>query len=258
MHIFGIIVVLQILAIIHVVRTGRDMRWIFLLLFVPGIGVLVYLLIEVLPSLGQNITARRAMRNVRNRIDPERGVRAATLEFERSGSVEAASRLADELTRAGRHDEAIRICEEARQGLFEDDPKILVSLANAQFGGGRFRDTVATLDRLRSVHPGHRSPEGHLIYARALEEAGETDRALEEYAALAGYFPGAEARVRQALCYKKIGQTAKASELFAAILRDARLAPKHFQRAQREWLEMAKREQNPAPAERQLEPRKGR
>lgn len=253
MHVIGITVVLQILAIIHVVRTGRDMRWIFLLLFVPGIGVLVYLLIEVLPSLGQNLTARRAMRNVRDRIDPERGVRAATLEFERSRSVEAASRLADELTRAGRHDEAIRICEEARQGLFEDDPKILVSLANAQFAAERFRDTVATLDRLRAAHPGHRSPQGHLLYARALEEAGDTDRALEEYAALAGYYPGAEARVRQALCYKRIGQTARASELFAAILRDARLAPKHFQRAQREWLDIARREQSPAPAEKQLE-----
>jgi hypothetical protein len=193
------------------------------------------------------------MRNVRDRIDPERGVRAATLEYERSRSVEASSRLADELARAGRHDEAIRICEEARQGLFEDDPKILVSLANAQFAGGRYRDTVATLDRLRSAHPGLHSPDGHLIYARALEEAGETDRALEEYAALAGYYPGVEARVRQALCYKRIGQAARASELFAAILRDARLAPKHFQRAQREWLDLAKREQAPAPAERQLE-----
>ena len=257
MHYVGITVVAQILAILHVFRSGADRRWIFLILFVPGVGVIVYLLIEVLPSLGQNLTARRAMRNVRDRIDPERGVRAATLEYERSRSVEASSRLADELARAGRHDEAIRICEEARQGLFEDDPKILVSLANAQFAGGRFRDTVATLDRLREVHPGLRSPAGHLLYARALEEAGESDRALEEYAALAGYYPGAEARVRQALCYKRFGQTARASELFATILRDARLAPKHFQRAQREWLDLAKREQNPAPAERQLE-QKGR
>jgi hypothetical protein len=36
-------------------------------------------------------------------------------------------------------------------------------------------------------------------------------------------------------------------------LRDARLAPKHFQRAQREWLDLAKREQNPAPADRQID-----
>jgi hypothetical protein len=253
MHYLGITVVLQALAIFHVFRSGADRRWIFLILFLPGIGVVVYLLIEVLPSLGQNLTARRAVRRVRNAVDPERGVRAATLEYDRSRSVDAASRLADELVRANRADEAIRICEEARKGLFEDDPKILISLANAQFAGGRYGETVTTLDRLRAAHPGLRSPDAHLTYARAIEESGATDRALEEYASLAGYYPGVEARARQALCYKKLGQTAHASELFAAILRDARLAPKHFQRAQREWLDLAKREQNPAPADRQIE-----
>ena len=48
------------IAIIHVLRTGRDMRWIMLILFVPGIGAAIYFVMEVLPSLNQNMTARRA------------------------------------------------------------------------------------------------------------------------------------------------------------------------------------------------------
>jgi hypothetical protein len=103
------------------------------------------------------------------------------------------------------------------------------------------------------VHPGQRSADGHLLYARALEGSGETDRALEEYAALAAYYPGAEARVRQAMLHRQLGLQDRAGELLAAILRDARLAPKHFQKAQREWIELAQREQSPAPAERRLE-----
>jgi hypothetical protein len=43
--------------------------------------------------------------------------------------------------------------------------------------------------------------------------------------------------------HKKLGDEARAAELFAAILNDARLAPKHFQRAEREWIEFAKRKQ---------------
>ena len=253
MHVIGLTVLIQGIAIFHVLRTGRPFFWIFLILFLPGIGALIYLLIEVLPSLNQNVTARRAMRRVRQAVDPERDVRNATLEYERSRSVEAAARLADALTAAGKHDEAIRICGEVRQGLFEDDPKILLALANAEFAAGRYRDTVVTLDRLRTAHPGLRSPQGHLIYARALDEAGESDRALEEYASLAGYYPGAEARVRQAMLYKKLGQTARAAEAFDAILRDARLAPKHFQKAQREWIDLAKKESAPAPADKALE-----
>jgi len=234
--------VIQGLAILHVVRTGRDMRWIFLILFLPGFGALIYFLAEVLPSLNQNLTARRAVRRVQSVVDPTRDLRAAELEYERNPSIETASRYAGELTRAGRHDEAIRICSAARTGLFEDDPKILLALANAQFAAGLHEDTIATLDRLRERNPDFRSPDGHLLYARSLEERGDTERALEEYAALARYYPGAEARVRHALLCKRLGRTDEAAAMFAAILKDARLAPKHFRRSQREWLELAKRE----------------
>jgi len=245
--------VVQGLAILHVLRTGRDMRWIFLILFLPGVGALIYIVAEVLPSFNQNLTARRAMRRVRDAVDPTRGVREGELEYERNRSVETASRLAGELTKAGRYDEAIRICNEARTGLFEDDPKILLALANAQFAAGQYRETIGTLDYLREKNPGFRSPDGHLIYARSLDESGDTNRALAEYESLSSYYPGAEARVRQALLHKKIGMTDRAEELLEGVLRDARLAPKHFRKSQREWIELAQRERTPLPAERRLE-----
>ena len=242
MPLYIISIVLPLIAIVHLLRTGRDMRWLFLIIFLPMIGAIAYFVIEILPSFTHSPNARRAMSRARRSIDPNRGLREGALEYERSQNIETAARLADELTKAGRYDDAIRVCEEARTGLFEDDPKILLALSKAQFAAARYTDAVATLDRLREKNPGLRSAEGHLIYARALEESGDTQRALEEYAALAGYYPGAEARVRQALLYKKIGERDKAAELFAAILKDARLAPKHFRRSQREWIELAERE----------------
>src|SRR5690606_13392407 len=128
-----------------------------------------YLVAEVLPALNQNLTARRAARRVRDAVDPDRGVRERMLDYERNPSVETGSRLADELVRSGRQDEAIRICEHARTGLFEDDPKILLSLANALFAAGRYEEAIDTLDRLREKNPEFRSPAGHLLYARSLE-----------------------------------------------------------------------------------------
>jgi hypothetical protein len=82
-----------------------------------------------------------------------------------------------------------------------------------------------------------------LLYARAVEDSGDTARALKEYDALAGYYPGAEARVRQALLYKKLGRTVEAKQMFAAILKDARLAPRHFRKSQQEWIALAEKEQ---------------
>jgi hypothetical protein len=233
---------LTLIAVVHLFRTGRPMMWLLLILMVPVVGPLAYFIVEVLPSFGQNPAARKALSRARKAIDPNRGVREGSLNYERSQNADTASKLADELTKAGRHDEAIRVCTEARTGLFEDDPKILLALANAQFAAGRYSDTIATLDYLREKNPGLRSADGHLIYARALEESGATARAIEEYSALANYYPGAEARVRQAILYKKLGDKSRADELFAALLKDARLAPKHFRRAEREWIELAERE----------------
>jgi hypothetical protein len=245
MPLIAISTLITAVAIIHMLRTGRDMRWIMLIVFVPGLGAAIYFLMEVLPSLNQNMTARRALRRVRNTVDPHRGLREGTLEYERNQSVDTASRLADELTLAGRYDEAVRICNETRTGLFADDPKILLSLARAEFGAGRYANVIATLDTLREKNPSFRSPDGHLLYARALDESNTTDRALEEYAALARYYPGAEARVRYALLHKKLGHADRAAALFADVLKDARLAPKHFKRSQREWIDLAKRESAP-------------
>ena len=242
MPIAVVTVVIQALTVLHVLRTGRDMRWIFLIIFLPVVGTIVYVVLDVLPSLKHNPTARRALQRARATVDPSRGLREGALDYERSQNVDTASRLAEELTKAGKFDEAIRVCNEMRTGLFEDDPKILLALANAQFAANLHSDTIATLDYLREKHPRLRAADGHLIYARALEASGASDRALEEYAALARYYPGAEARVRQALLYKKLGRAAEAGALFAAILKDARLAPQHFRRSQREWIELAQRE----------------
>jgi len=186
--------------------------------------------------------ARRALQKARAAVDPHRGVREGSLNYERSQNIDTACRLADEFTKAGRYQEAIRVCTEARTGLFEDDPKILLALSRAQFAASDYGATITTLDYLREKNPGLRSADGHLVYARAFEESGASERALEEYSSLANYYPGAEARVRQAMLHKKLGQTARAAELFAALLKDARLAPAHFRRSQREWIELAERE----------------
>jgi hypothetical protein len=237
-------IALQVAAVVHLFRTGRNMTWLFLIILVPMVGCIAYFIIEVLPSLNQSPGARKALRRAQQAIDPNRALREGSLNYERSQNIESAARLAGELTKAGRYSEAIRICTEARTGLFEDDPKILLALAHAQFAAGDHTAAIATLDYLRDKNPGFRSADGHLVYARALEESGATERAIEEYSALANYYPGAEARVRQAILYKKLGQTERAAELFAAVLNDARLAPKHFQRSEREWIELAKREQS--------------
>jgi hypothetical protein len=55
---------LQLLCIIHIVRTGRNTSWIWLIIFVPYVGGVAYLLVEVLPTLGRG--GRRTLATTRD------------------------------------------------------------------------------------------------------------------------------------------------------------------------------------------------
>ena len=99
--------IVQLLLIVHVLRTGRQYYWIIILLIAPGIGAIAYLLVEILPDLQGSFAARRAMRNVKRTLNPGADLRQRQLEHRLSGSVDAARHLAAELMEAGRYEEAI-------------------------------------------------------------------------------------------------------------------------------------------------------
>jgi hypothetical protein len=119
---------------------------------------------------------------------------------------------------------------------------ILATLAEAQFRCGRFQETTATLDHLKARNPKFEDANAHLLYARGLEEQGRNDEARSEYAAVANYFPGAEARVRYGLFLQKLGEPEQARRIFQEVVRGFEKAGKAFIRDQREWYDIAKRQ----------------
>jgi hypothetical protein len=234
--------VIQIVLIVHVIRTGRNQLWIWVLLFAPfGVGAIAYLAVEIIPGLFGSRTARRTARGFKRAIDPGADLRRYESEVRVAGNVASRQRYAEELIRHQRFDEAITQYRDALSGLYEHDPNLMLGLAQAQFGKGDAAAARATLDELIRLNPDFRSPAGHLLYARALETEGNVSKALEEYRALAPTYPGAEAAVRYAQLLKAQGQPAEAQRVARELLEQARIAPGHYRRAQREWLEAAQR-----------------
>jgi hypothetical protein len=159
-----------------------------------------------------------------------------------AGNVAARQRYADELVKLGRAAEALPIYQTCLTGVFADDPKLLLGYAHAQFAAGDAAGARKTLDDLIQKSPDFKSPDGHLLYARALEAEGDLAKALSEYAALAEYFPGAEAGVRYAKLLNRSDQRPLAQQTLKALLERAKYAPAHYRKAQREWLDEALRE----------------
>lgn len=231
--------------IAHCIKNDRNRIWIYVLVFTlwtPFIGSAIYACVEILPDLLRTRTSRRAMRGIRQTLDPEGDLRRAENEMMVSGNVAARQQYANELVRLGRTAEALTIYQNCLTGVFADDPKLLLGYAHAQFTANDPAGTRRTLDHLIAKNPEFKSPDGHLLYARALEGEGNNEKALAEYATVAGYYAGAEACVRYASLLRRSGQPALARETLQALLDRAKYAPGHYRRAQREWLDEAQKE----------------
>jgi hypothetical protein len=238
---FGLTLLVQILFAVHVVRTGRQLYWIFIIMVAPVLGCAVYFFAVVMPDIAASRAARRTAGEVSRMIDPDRELRRLTDALEVVDTIDNRRALAEEYVRRGDFAAAVPLYRRSLQGMHEHDPALMLGLARALFGSGDFAAARQALDDLREHNPRFESAEGHLLYARSLEGEGRTREALSEYAAVAQYYAGEEARCRYALLLQMTGDTDRARELFRAIVRSGERGPKHYQRFQREWLEVARR-----------------
>ncbi len=65
------------LLIVHVIRTGRNTLWIWLIIFLPMAGGIAYVIVELIPQLLNSRTAQATRRNVKRALDPGGAAAAA-------------------------------------------------------------------------------------------------------------------------------------------------------------------------------------
>jgi len=132
--VFGpIIFVAQIACLIHVLRTGRPLWWLWIIFMLPLVGLAAYLYLEVRPNLGklgiQSLLWR--LKGSRERI----AIRRAQLE--ESSTVKNRLLLADELHDAGRFDDECDVLSDGLRGAFKDDATLLMRLSQAHLEADR-------------------------------------------------------------------------------------------------------------------------
>ena len=236
-----VVVLLQVMLIYHASRTGRLQSWGWII-FMPVVGALAYIVVEIIPEWFASPEGRRARRRVAYRLDPEKGYRELADQLVAVDTIANRVALAEECLEIGRFDEAEQHYDHILKLPMGDNPAYAFGKARAQFSANRFPDALATLNDLQKRWPDFQSAEAHLLYARALAEVGRVDEALEEYKAVSAYFPGAEARVRHGMLLQTVGRTAEARAILNELLIQMRRAPRFAQKAQAEWLLIAEKQ----------------
>ena len=234
-------IIFQVLFGIHAVKTGRE-RWLWIIIFFPGAGCLIYFLVEYLPDLQHTPGAQKARKGLMNAVDPGREVRSLQDELERTDSVKNRKSLAEAYINAGRFNEAISLLKSCQSGVNNDDPTIIEGLSLAYFFQQNYEEAQKKLIKLKEIQGDKQSNEFKILMARTYEELGDNQKALEQYGQLVKLFSGEEARCRYGLLLKKMGRQKEARDVFNEIIKEARVAPKFFRRTQKQWIDIAKKE----------------
>ncbi|MBU1332164.1 MAG: tetratricopeptide repeat protein [Gammaproteobacteria bacterium] len=237
-----LVIACQVTCGLHVVRSGQERYWLYLIIALPGVGCLIYFLAIMLPDMLGSRSGRRTLNRLHDSIDPERHLRALRDELEIRDTRDTRVNLADELLRTGQAEEAATHYQLALRGIHSDAPDILLGLARARFAHGDFAGCQESLEQLMAKNPDFRSADGHLLYARTLEARGDDLKAEEEYRALSHYFAGPEANYRYALLLRRLGREREAIELLQHIQTHARRAARHYRTLHKEWLELIQKE----------------
>ena len=229
----------------HAVKTGRDTKWVFIIMLAPVVGCLAYYFIEIFPHSREERQLRRRVQDIARTLNPDGELKRRTEEATMTASVDNRAALADECLEKGMFDEALRLYEGCLEGPHANDARILFSCARAYFYDGDARHAEEILARLARAHPEFRREETKLLQARVMEALGDTQGALAAYANLREHYVGFEAKYRYGLMLKKLGRGGEATELFAYIAQHARRSALE---SEQEWVKLARSELQTANA----------
>jgi hypothetical protein len=236
-HIVGIIqLIFQIFFAVHAIKTGRH-RWIFIILIFPVVGSLIYFFAEYLPDL-QNEAALKKKRYTNSPTN----IKQLQKQLEITDTIQNKIKLAEGYFLNRQYQESINLLEPCLAGPYKNDQHILEGLTYSYFFVGNFDNSLIILSKIEENRNGQLTNDLKLHKAKALEAIGNYDLALEQYESLIKTFSGEEAKCRYAKLLKKYGQNNKARELFEDILKKVQLAPRHYQKMQKHWVNIAKEE----------------
>jgi hypothetical protein len=138
---------LQLLCIVHIVRTKRSSYWIYILIFLPIGGGFAYLAVELIPSLlggrGRNRPATTLSDIVVRTVSPTARLRKYEREVDFSLTHENRRMLADEYLACGEYEKALGVYETLSVGTFSADAELMLARAKCLYALKRYAEGYA-------------------------------------------------------------------------------------------------------------------
>lgn len=223
-----VVVVLQAMFAAHAVQRGHGWNWVFIILFCPLLGLLLYAYLVAIPEMQSSPAFGTAALEMTPFRDSESEVQYHKHKLDIADTVSNRTKLAEALVKHGQPRDAIPLYEKSLQGPYQDDSQLLYGLAQATFAANDFEKTREVLSTLLQANPHAKLQEQHLLYARTLSALNEFETARQAYCELATVYSGPEAKFHYAMMLKEHGEVDTAKSMLQEIDTTARRSSNYY------------------------------
>ena len=236
-YLYYIEIGLQVICAIHCMRRGTQGKWLWIIIFLPLVGCIIYIFSEMRP--GRNLAASKI--DLGAVINPSAKLKKLEDNLRFTDTFDNKIKLADAYLAAGQTDKAIELYEKSLTGAFAENEHGIAQLATAYFQKERYSDTISSLKKIYDTHQFARS-RTHILYAKALELIGNTGAAEDEFKLMKGRYSNFEQRYEYGLFLERADRIEDAYALFEQMLDEAPHLSSMERKANRVWLSRAKEE----------------
>jgi hypothetical protein len=226
---------LQAICAIHCLRKGNQGKWIWVIVFLPIIGCLIYFFSEIITG--------RDMKQVQSglgvMINPSGNLRQLEEKLRFSDTFHNKVLLADAYFQNNQTEKAIQIYESCLSGVFEENEHVLIQLIGAYSKMERYEDILPVAEKVYKL-PQFAGSGAHMLYAIALEKTGHPEMAEKEFRTMKARFAYFEPRYHYGIFLIKQGRDDEAFRIFNDMLDEAGQLSSRERNSNRKWLSLAK------------------
>lgn len=223
---------LQALAIVHFIRRRPDTFWLYVIIFLGGLGAAVYILIEVVPDLG----LLRQMFDAHGRRKRIRMLEALVLENPASGNYEELGDLYLDEQKFARAKE----CYDKAIGSRATQLDPIYRRGIAEINLGEFAAAATDLEHVASREPKYDSHRAIALLAHAYANSGQPEKARQLFEQVIEMSTLSETYLNYASFLATQNRTAEARQFAEKVLARKNTMPRYLQRRERPWFRKAK------------------
>ncbi|WOD42607.1 hypothetical protein [Hwangdonia lutea] len=169
---YYITIALQGFCIYHLLKNRNPYYWIFLIIFLPVIGSVIYLITQVYNKRD----AEKISDEITHIINPTKKITDLEQQLQFSETYQNRVNLANALLENKDYSNAIPHYLEALDGHMQNDFYVIKKLIKAYFNVEDFEQVVLYAEKIKD-HPEFKKSESQFLYGLALEKMGDFEAA---------------------------------------------------------------------------------